>query len=162
MITGSELRVLRQNCGLTQEDVAKYIGCGLRSVKRWEAGKSRISDRVVAILQKIDDALNAYAAKVLKAYADQTEAIDKAGELPEACLILYDDDDADMVAWSLPFHTHAAAVFKAFTLLRQNGVPAHIVKFRREDYFAFLAGRPDSQAERSAWAALQITKDKAP
>ena len=161
MITGTELRVLRQNCGLTQEDVADLIGCDLRSVKRWEAGKSRISDRVVAILQKIDDALNAYAAKVLKAYADQTEAIDP-DELPEACLILYDDDDADMVAWSLPFHTHVAAVFKAFTLLRQNGVPAHIVKFRREDYFAFLAGRPDSQAERSAWAALQTQKDKAP
>lgn len=161
MITGTEFCRLREAAGLTQADVSDLIGCDLRSVKRWEAGKSRISDRVVAILQKIDDALNAYAAELLKAYADQTEAIDP-DELPEACLIVYDDDDADMVAWSLPFHTHAAAVFKAFTLLRQNGVPARIVKFRREDYFAFLAGRPDSQAERSAWAALQTQKDKAP
>ena len=155
------MRVLRQNCGLTQEDVAEYIGCGLRSVKRWEAGKSRISDRVVSILQKINDALNCYAAEVLKAYADQAEKIDP-DELPEACLIVYDDDDADLVDWSLPFHSHAAAIFKAFQLLRKNGVPARIVKFQRADYFfSWLKDRKDTPATRSAWAALQTKKDKA-
>jgi len=161
MITGTELRVLRQNCGLTQEDAAEYIGCGLRSVKRWEAGTSRISDRVVAILQKIEAALNACAAEVMKTYDDHTKSMNP-DELPEACLIVYDDDDADLVDWSLPFHSHAAAVFKAFTLLRWNGVPARIVKFDREDYFAFLDGRQDAPSMRSAWAALQTQKDKAP
>ena len=161
MITGTEFLRLREAAGLTQADVADLIGCDLRSVKRWEAGKSRISDRVLSILQKIDDTLNCYAAEVLKAYADQAEKIDP-DELPEACLIVYDDDDADMVAWSLPFHSHAAAVFKAFQLLRQNGVPVRIVKFQRADYFSWLKDRKDTPAMRSAWAALQTQKDKAP
>ena len=161
MITGTEFCRLREAAGLTQADVADLIGCDIRSVKRWEAGKCRISDRVVAILQKINDALNSYAAELLKAYSDQTEALNP-DELPEACLIVYDEDDADMVAWSLPFHTHAAAVFKAFQLLRQNGVPARVVKFDRDDYFDFLSLRKDTPILRAKWAALQTKKDKAP
>lgn len=161
MITGTEFRRLREETSMTQEDVAAYIGCGIRSVKYWEAGKSRISERVVSILQRIDAALNGYAAELLKIYTDQTEELNP-DELPEACLIVYDDDDADMVAWSLPIHTHAAAVFKAFQLLKQNGIPARIVKFQRTEYLSWLRDRKDDQSMRAEWATLQTQKDKAP
>lgn len=161
MITGTEFRRLREEIGMTQQDVASFIGCGLRSVKYWEAGKSRIPERVFDRLEQIDAALKVYAARLLEAYTDQTEALSPES-LPEVALIVYDDADADMVDWSLPFPTHSAAVFKAFRIFTENGITARIVKMDRDAYAAFLSGRPDTQAERSAWAALQTEKDKAP
>ena len=156
------MRVLRQNCGLTQEDVAEYIGCGLRSVKRWESGKSRISDRVVERLEHVVDMLDVYATKAVTVYVEHMRGLE-TDEMPEVALIVYDDADADMVEWPLlPFHTHATAVCKAFDKLIRLGVPVRLVKMDRANYYTYLAGRPDSQAERSAWAALQTKKDKAP
>ena len=162
MITGTEFCRLRESAGLTQADVADLIGCDLRSVKRWEAGKSRISDRVVERLEHVVDMLDVYAKRAVTVYFEHLRGID-TDEMPEVALVVYDDADADMVEWpSLPFHTHAAAVAKAFDELQRLGAPVRLVKMDRADYYAYLSGRPDSQAERSAWAALQITKDKAP
>ena len=154
MITGSELRVLRQNCGLTQEDVAEYIGCGLRSVKRWEAGKSRIPQRVFNRL---------FDLRVIEQH-DSAVMTFSLGNLDVAnALILYDESDADLCDYdkSIPFNACRHIIVTAYNSLRASGYSVRLVKFDREDYFAFLAGRSDTQAERSSWAALQTKKEKA-
>ena len=161
MITGSEFRRLREETGMTQQDVASFIGCDIRSPRRWEAGKTRIPDRVVERLEHVVDMLDVYAKRAVTVYFEQMRGLD-TDEMPEVALVVYDDADADMVEWpSLPFHTHAAAVGKAFDKLRRLGVPVRLVKMDRADYYAYLAGRPDTQAERSSWAAIRTTKDKA-
>lgn len=153
MITGSELRVLRQNCGLTQKDVAEYIDCGLRSVKRWEAGKSRIPQRV---FDRLFDLLT----------IEQHNSAVMTGTFGKpllSALIFYDESDADLCDYdkAIPFNAWRHIIVTAYNSLRSAGYSVRLVKFDRDDYFAFLAGRTDDPAERSVWAALQTTKDKA-
>ena len=154
MITGTELRVLRQNCGLTQEDVAEYIGCGLRSVKRWEAGKSRIPQRVFdrlfdlwCIEQHNSDIMTIFFRK-----------------LHISALIFYDESDADVCDYdkAIPFNAWRHIIVTAYNSLRASGYSVRLVKFDRDDYFAFLGLRKDTPILRAKWAEIQITKDKAP
>ena len=155
MITGSELRVLRQNCGLTQEDVAEYIGCGLRSVKRWEAGKSRIPQRVFDTLTQLRIRILTESALMLSFASARTEPI---------ALILYDEEDADICGRQFdgPFNAFRHVVISTFNALRSAGYSPRLVRFVRSDYFAFLAGRDDTDYLRAKWAEIQMTKDKAP
>ena len=158
MITGTELRVLRQNCGLTQEDVAEYIGCGLRSVKRWEAGKSRIPQRVYYNLIRLRiRILTDESALILSFVSERTEPI---------ALILYDEEDVDLCGrqfdGNIPFNAFRYVVISTFNDLRRDGYSPRLVRFDRDDYFAFLDGREDTDYLRAKWAEIQITKDKAP
>lgn len=155
MITGTELRVLRQNCGLTQEDVAEYIGCGLRSVKRWEAGKSRIPQRIFDTLTVLRIRILAESALMSSFASERTEPI---------ALILYDEEDADVCDYdkAIPFNSWRHIIVTAYNSLRASGYSVRLVKFDRDDYFAFLDGRKDTPILRSKWAALQTEKDKAP
>lgn len=156
MITGSELRVLRQNCGLTQEDVAEYIDCGIRSVKRWEAGKSRIPQRVFDTLTQLRIRILAESAIMSSFASSRTEPI---------VLILYDEEDADLCGHqfdgNIPFNAFRHVVISEFNALKSAGYSPRLVRFVRSDYFAFLGLRKDSPILRSEWAALQTTKDKA-
>ena len=154
MITGTELRVLRQNCGLTQEDVAEYIGCSLRSVKRWENGKSRIQ-------QRIFDTLTQLRIRILSESAICANASSRTKLI---ALILYDESDADVCDYdeSIPFNAWRHIIVTAYNSLRASGYSVRLVKFDRDDYFAFLDGRKDTPILRAKWAEIQITKDKAP
>ena len=155
MITGTELRILRQNCGLTQEDVAEYIGCSLRSVKRWEAGKSRIPQRVFDALTQLRIRILTESALMLSFAAERTEPI---------ALILYDEEDADLCGRQFdgPFNALRHIIVTAYNSLRAAGYSVRLVKFDRDDYFAFLYGREDTDYLRAKWAEVQITKGKAP
>lgn len=155
MITGSELRVLRQNCGLTQEDVAEYIGCGLRSVKRWEAGKSRIPQRVFDTMTQLWIRILAESALMSSFASSRTEPI---------ALILYDEEDAELCGRQFdgPFNAFRHVVVSTFNALRSAGYSPRLVRFVRSDYFAFLDGREDTDYLRAKWAEVQIEKDKAP
>lgn len=157
MITGTELRVLRQNCGLTQEDVAEYIGCGLRSVKRWENGKSRIPQRIFDTLTGLRIRILAESALMSSFASSRTEPI---------ALILYDEEDADLCGrkfdGNIPFNAFRHIVISTFHALQSAGYSPRLVRFVRSDYFAFLDGKEDTDCLRAKWAALQIEKDKAP
>lgn len=153
MITGSELRVLRQNCGLTQEDVAEYIGCGLRSVKRWEAGKSRIPQRVFDRLFDLWS-IEQHDSDIMTIFFR---------DLHTSALIFYDEFDADLCAYdkTIPFNAWRHIIVMEYNSLRAAGYSVRLVKFDRDDYFAFLGLRKDTPILRSEWAALQTQKDKA-
>ena len=154
MITGTELRVLRQNCGLTQEDVAEYIGCGLRSVKRWESGKSRIPQRVFDRL---------FDLRVIEQHKSAVMTI-AFGKIPLSALIIYEKSDADVCDYddTIPFNAWRHIIVTAYNSLRAAGYSVRLVKFDSDDYFAFLGLRKDTPILRSKWAEIQITKDKAP
>ena len=153
MITGSEFRIMRQNCGLTQEDVAEYIGCGLRSVKRWEAGKSRIPQRIFDRL---------FDLRVIELH-NSSVMTTAFGKLPLSALILYDESDADVCDYddAIPFNAWRHIIVTAYNSLRASGYSVRLVKFDRDDYFAFLGLRKDTPILRYEWAALQTKKDKA-
>lgn len=155
MITGTELRVFRKNCGLTQEDVAEYIGCGLRSVKRWENGKSRIPQRIFDRL---------FDLRVIEQHNSVVMTHAFFGKLPLSALILYDESDADVCDYdkAIPFNAWRHIIVTAYNSLRASGYSVRLVKFDRDDYFAFLGLRKDTPILRAKWAEVQLTKDKAP
>nr|NJM02682.1 type II toxin-antitoxin system MqsA family antitoxin [Desulfobacula sp.] len=49
LLSGGEIKMLRQNKGMTQEDLAAVMDVGIASIKRWETGaiQSRSMDRVL-------------------------------------------------------------------------------------------------------------------
>jgi hypothetical protein len=79
-------------------------------------------------------------------------------------LILYDEEDADICDYdkSIPFNAWRHIIVTAYNSLRAAGYSVRLVKFDRDDYFAFLGLRNDTPILRAKWAEIQITKDKAP
>ena len=51
LLTSGEIRRLRTELGMSQDDFAKYLGVGIASVKRWELGQAqdRSSDELIRI-----------------------------------------------------------------------------------------------------------------
>lgn len=56
MTLGTKIRILRESKGMSQEDLAKAIGCNRSSVSRWESGK--IKDLHFSAIQKLSKVLN--------------------------------------------------------------------------------------------------------
>ena len=52
---GVEIRVLRKQLGLTQEEFAHTIGVTFATVNRWENGKSKPSRLAIRILDTLTD-----------------------------------------------------------------------------------------------------------
>jgi len=55
LVKTDRLREHREDSGLSQSDVARYLGVAASNVSRWEAGKSRPRpDHAVALLELLD------------------------------------------------------------------------------------------------------------
>jgi transcriptional regulator with XRE-family HTH domain len=52
-MTPTELKRIRKELGLTQEQLAKQLGVGQNAVARWEIGLRRISEPTVRLLRRI-------------------------------------------------------------------------------------------------------------
>lgn len=51
VMTGQELKVLRQQMGLTQKELAEKLGVPWNTVARWEVGMRRIFEPVARLVQ---------------------------------------------------------------------------------------------------------------
>lgn len=161
-ITGIELRRLREGAGLFQEDVAGLLGCGLRSVKRWEAGNSRVPAHVVEMLQEINTFVKDYAAAIFAQFKENAGNVEPDLS-QEVVLLVYEEADKDFIKWDrLPFNSHSAVIFEAYKIFKEHGIPVRMLKFKRQSYLEFLNGKKDDQASRSEWSTMQLKKDKAP
>ena len=69
----ARLRTLRGSLGLSQEQLARRLGVSFATVNRWEAGRTRLSDRALAALAELE----AHAAE-RRADADNTSALPEA------------------------------------------------------------------------------------
>jgi transcriptional regulator with XRE-family HTH domain len=53
VVTGSQLRAIRQELGLTQAELAETIGVRPNTVARWERGEIGISEPTTRLVEKI-------------------------------------------------------------------------------------------------------------
>lgn len=60
MFDAQRVKPLRQRLGLTQAEFARAVGADVRSVARWEAGKSRPSGSAIGVLTAFEMALAKY------------------------------------------------------------------------------------------------------
>jgi len=62
-MNGSEIRALRKQLDLTQEEFAHEIGVTFATVNRWENGKSKPSRLALKILAALDERIQVAAKK---------------------------------------------------------------------------------------------------
>ena len=151
-MNSAEFKTIRESLGLTPQWVAHETAVKLITVQHWETGRERVPNEVAELLESID---KNFDFVVSQAIAKIDELINQ-GSVPEIALIRYRSDDdlwrfqPDMKP--LPASSHAAMLARLRRLLWIRGVPSIIEYMYPEEYFAWLSGREDSEAERCAWA----------
>lgn len=83
-MTAAELRIAREDLGLTAEWLAAWLGVALRTVRRWEHGHAVIPDSVVgemSALTYMADEQIAQWVKVLRADPEAVLRIPREGDV---------------------------------------------------------------------------------
>ncbi|WP_050025055.1 type II toxin-antitoxin system MqsA family antitoxin [Verrucomicrobium sp. BvORR034] len=57
LLTGSDIRVLRERLKLSQLELSELLGCGEKSLSRWENGRGYPSQLVNTLLRVLDEGL---------------------------------------------------------------------------------------------------------
>lgn len=55
LLTGSDIREMRERLGMTQKELAHYLGCGAKTLSRWENGSGYPSELANRILRLLDE-----------------------------------------------------------------------------------------------------------
>lgn len=157
-MTPAELKTIREAIGLTVPDLAAIAGVQERTVRYWESGRSAVPDDVAAQVEAIDHRLTDMAAAALR---QVREATAEHGAAPQSIVLVRYRENADLWHYHpgfrpLPVTTHAALLARTRAALADLHVRMVIQYLNPAEYSQWLAGRPDSEAMRSAWAAEQI------
>lgn len=153
-MTPAEFKTLRESLGLTAQWVADHAGVKLRTVQYWESGRMNVPEGVSDMLFSIDKKLEASVAQAVIFIHDFV----KKCEAPAVCAFVRYRTDADLWRFRpdmkpLPATTHAVMLARLRRALAAWDIPTAIEYMVPDDYLAWLAGRPDTEAERAAWAA---------
>lgn len=156
-MTPAELKTLREACGLAVADLAAMAGVQERTVRYWESGHTAVPADVADQIDAIDRRLTEMAMAAVQQVRDIAA---QHGALPESVALVRYREGADL--WQhqpefrpLPVTTHAALLARARAALADLHVKTTIVYLDPAAYNRWRAGRPDSAAMRSAWAAEQ-------
>lgn len=154
VMTSAEFKTMRESLGLTIPWVADNAGVKLRTVQYWEAGRMSVPADVVNMLDHIDQRLNISVAQAI-AYIDEMTI--QHGTPVEITLVRY-RNDTDLWRFRpdmkpLPATTHAAMLSRLRRVLWSKSIPSVIEFMDPNEYREWLAGRPDTEAKRAAWAA---------
>lgn len=157
-MTPAELKTIREAVGLSVPDLAAIAGVQERTVRYWESGRSAVPDDVAAQVEAIDRQLDYLAADAVRQVRETAAA---QGGLPDAIVLVRYRESADLWHYHpgfrpLPVTTHAALLARTRAALADLHVRSVIQYMEPAQYALWLAGRPDSEAMRSAWAAEQI------
>lgn len=153
-MTAAEFKTIRESLGLTAQWIADHAGVKLRTAQYWEAGRMAVPRDVADMLELIDKGLE---SSVEQAVAHIDELTKKHGQPEQITLVRY-RNDSDLWRFRpdmkpLPATTHAAMLSRLRRVFWCKGIPSVIEFMEPDEYLAWLAGRPDTEAERAAWAA---------
>lgn len=157
-LTAAEYRAIRQTLGFTQSEVAAFHRVkGVLTIKRWESGKSFVSELACNKITQLFDLINAQVK----------EAVNKILETPadtEIVLIIYPEGCQDLIPGlnNLPLSVHTAMVKRIYIAARELGRKVGLVTFDPQSYFSWLAANnlKDGHDSRSAWACLEYDHEK--
>lgn len=154
VMTPAEFKTIRESLGLTAQWIADNAGVKLRTAQYWEAGRMAVPADVASMLDRIDKTLDSTVAQAVAHIDDLTE---QHGAPAEIALVRY-RSDADLWRFRpdmkpLPATTHAAMLSRLRRVLWSRSIPSVIEFMEPDEYLTWLAGRPDTEAERANWAA---------
>ena len=161
-MTPAELKTILESLGLTLEWLARQSGVTLKTAQYWESGEKSVPDNVIKMLEKINQNFEesvqgtiSMVAHISRARNQKPEWIDQVRYRNDMDLWRHRPDMAP-----LPAKAHAAKLSRLQRDLHKMGIVLRIVYFDPVDYDVWLKDEDeeDSEAMRSAWATLQLTK----
>jgi len=155
-MTPAEFKTMRESLGLTAQWIADNAGVKLRTAQYWEAGRMAVPADVASMLESIDKMLNFSVAQAIEHIDDMSS---QHGAPADVALVRY-RTDADLWRFRpdmrpFPTTTHAEMLSRLRRALDLRNIPSLIEFMEPEEYFAWLAGRPDTETERANWAATR-------
>lgn len=89
-MSAAELKMVREAWGWTLEAIAVYLDVNPRTVRYWEAGRSRVPDGVREGMELLEQHLTALVDSLARQCSDASEVVleipaGDAGGLPAAC-----------------------------------------------------------------------------
>lgn len=155
-MTPAEFKTIRESLGLTAQWIADQAGVKLRTCQYWEAGRMAVPKDVSKFLEEIDKNIEASVAKSMALIDEMTQ---KLGAPPEEVTLLRYKTDQDLWRFRpdmkpLPATAHAAMLSRLRRALSTRQIPSAIEYMEPSEYLSWLDNRPDTEAERAAWAAF--------
>jgi transcriptional regulator with XRE-family HTH domain len=150
-MTAAEFKTIRESLGVSIQWLAKEVGVKPRSVMAWESGQTEITASAAHMLERLELAVEIQVDDAV------TELLENPDTPEEITLIRYRNDTEfwQSIPGSKPFTAtmHAAMLARARRDLKSLGKNVEIKFMDLVAYLAWLGERPDTEAERSAWAA---------
>lgn len=157
-MTPAELKTTRESLGLSVAWLAERAGVQERTVRYWEIGHMPVPADVAQLIEAVDSSIENGVSLFRKWFAAAREA---AGRLPvdrDKILLIRYRTDEELWAFrpdmrGLPATCHAALISRVRRALWAEGAHSVIQFMDPHAYHDWLAGREDTEALRSAWAA---------
>lgn len=122
-LNGAEYKLLRLDCGLSQNEAATVHGVKLRTIKAWESENSMPGEEACTRLAALRASMDVAANKTLDIYREQTRAQGCEPELVD--LYIYSGDNypsSHAYAEGLPHGAHTRLVAITAELLAAYGI----------------------------------------
>lgn len=153
-MTGEFYKTLRQGLGMSQADAMYLHGVkNIRTIKRWEAGESEISERAAERMLKAFS----FVENLVEHYEDQAKKYYReADNLPVVLLTYKPQDFEDLMPFfqenSLPQTLYKTVVAWTAAALSKQNIPVNVIEMDKENYHGWLEGRKDTEGQRLWWA----------
>jgi transcriptional regulator with XRE-family HTH domain len=157
-LTNAEFKTIRQQVGLSTEQLAKLLNLEPESIRRWEQGVYTIPSEAIEVLLLMQKNF----LTMLKSIIDGYDSLIKNNPtVKEVVLIRYHKDDFEK--WNgkkfgpMPEGFHARLVVGLYDhiLTKEYDLKVLFVSFDPEKYTAYLQENKltDSERNRAAWAS---------
>ena len=154
VMTPAEFVTIRESLGLTAQWIAENSGMKLRTVQFLESGRAEVPEQVSSMLDRIYMMLDSAVDQAITAIE---KVIEQQGIPPSSVALVRYRSDADLWRFRpdmkpLPTTAHAVMLSRLRCFLLSRGIPSVIKFMEPKQYLVWLAGRPDTEAERGRWA----------
>lgn len=148
----AEFKTIRESIGLSAQFLADLLEVRLRTVQHWEAGRSTIPEDAQETLLDLEGLQDVLCATELEFIQEN--------ETPKRVVLLRYQNSADYWHFRpddnpMPVGFHVRLIAKVRSALKAQGVAVVIEYMIKDEYLSWLDGRPDTEAERSAWACFK-------
>ena len=150
-LTAIEYRTIRQTLGFSQEEAAAFHKVqNVRTINRWESGKSFVSEIACQKILKLYGKINSQIEKAKKKISEYS-----AQDI-EVTLIIYPEGCRNMIlGWGkLPLSVHTAMIKRIYNEVTAAGSKVGLVTFDMQSYITFLSanGLKDCHESRCQWS----------
>lgn len=150
-LTAIEYRTIRQTLGFSQEEAAAFHKVqNVRTINRWESGKSFVSELACQKILKLYEKINSQIDKA------RTEINKYSAKDIEVVLIIYPEGCRNMICgWKdLPLSVHTAMTKRIYNEVKAAGGKIGLVTFDMQSYITFLSanGLKDCHESRCKWS----------